>query len=261
MKTVQQPLTGRISVLSFVLSLVALCGDTERAAAQQPQLGVGQRVDVGFGATQHGTIKRIGTATPYVGCYFIHFDYQKSDPNGGDWHCPSRSRPITALDGSGAIAVAPARIGHADNGQTAKASAEAERLEKEAERLLTPTTTPVHTRQPPIAHRRVRESAPVPANPVSGVERGRYECYASSGGRLVPRMGLNFSITGTSTYAGVDGKAGSFTLDTRSGAMAFRGGALDGQRARYEPRNTKHLATVNFLNAHGDLGDACDRAD
>ena len=238
-----------------------------RAAGQQAQLKVGQRVDINMGAGQRGTIMKIGTEKPYVGCYFIHFDYQKTDPRAGDWHCPG-SRPITALDANGVAIAAPAVAAKSEDAKVAAARAEAERYEKEAERLLAGTSSATRPSKPraatPPTPRAAPPIAPAHTTPRTGaagpIERGAYECYAFNGGRLHTRMGLNFSVTGASSYTGVDGKAGSFTLDAGTGAMLFKGGALDGQHARYDARNAKHQSSVNFVNARGERGDECDHA-
>lgn len=239
------------------------------ANAQQPRFAIGERVSLDLGAPQRGTVMRIGTEKPWVGCYFIHLDYQKSDPSAGDWHCASAR--LVPLDGGRAGVRAPVERPRAQSRNTtadaaaASARADAERYEKEAERLLATGKAPARA---PIPGASRGASAPPVRTPgaehhdaATAPELGNYECYAFSGGRMQTRMGLNFSITGVSSYKGVDGKAGTFAVDGRTGAMAFRGGALDGQHAKYEGRTAKHLASVNFVNSRGEMGAECDRAD
>lgn len=77
-----------------------------------------------------------------------------------------------------------------------------------------------------------------PASRPGRVLPGSYECSALSGGRLSPRMALNFSIADGGRYRDVSGAAGTYRFDPGSGAIAFSGAALDGQRGRYEQPTT-----------------------
>ena len=117
---------------------------------------------------------------------------------------------------------------------------------------------------PPAITPAVLPPAPPAAAPTTGgtasgagaVAVGRYECYAFSGGRLVPRPGLNFAITGPDRYTDVAGTPGTYTFDPSTQGITFHGGALDGQRARYNASRTPRQ--IAFLTARGDLGDTCD---
>jgi hypothetical protein len=56
------------------------------------------------------------------------------------------------------------------------------------------------------------------------VKTGSYECWANGQARML----LNFSIGSGSQYTGSDGKAGSYSIDSNTGRIKFKGGALDG---------------------------------
>jgi hypothetical protein len=56
------------------------------------------------------------------------------------------------------------------------------------------------------------------------VKTGSYECWSNGEARML----LNFKITGAGQYTGSDGKAGTFSVDSNTGRVKFKGGALDG---------------------------------
>ena len=92
----------------------------------------------------------------------------------------------------------------------------------------------------------------------TAILHGSYECYALSGGRLSPRLALNFQVTGPGRYTDWGGKSGTFQFDPGSGGILFHGAALDGQRATYEqptnPPSRNEPPRVTFAVS----GDSCD---
>jgi len=68
--------------------------------------------------------------------------------------------------------------------------------------------------------------------------------------------GLNFAITDTADYTGLDGAPGLYAFDAGSQTLWFSYGALDGQTARYNGSRSPH--TITFLDAQNQLSDSCD---
>src|SRR5689334_13628589 len=93
------------------------------------------------------------------------------------------------------------------------------------------------------------------AHPVK-VAMGSYECWANGQARML----LNFKIKSASQYTGSDDKPGNFTYNTASGAIAFKGGSLDGVMPEgyvsiyHEP---KGLPTVSFRSPRGSEVSFC----
>lgn len=90
------------------------------------------------------------------------------------------------------------------------------------------------------------------------VAPGSYECWAHGQARML----LNFKVTGKNTYAGESSK-GSFTYDSASGKLTFKGGHLDGIMPKgfttvYHEKNGK--PTVSFRGASGSEASFCERA-
>jgi hypothetical protein len=69
--------------------------------------------------------------------------------------------------------------------------------------------------------------------PPAAVKPGSYVCSTFTGGRLQLVPGLDMKVTGSSSYVGSDGQAGTFSYDVAAGLVTFRGGALSGTRAKY----------------------------
>ena len=93
----------------------------------------------------------------------------------------------------------------------------------------------------------------------TAVMAGSYECWAYQ----TPRMLMNFKITGTSTYSNPDGsKKGNFTFSPANGAIAFKGGHLDGimpdgfTSVYHEPNK---MPTVSFRGRSGFEAQFCQR--
>ena len=99
------------------------------------------------------------------------------------------------------------------------------------------------------------KTAPQPAGTAAqtGVMPGSYECWFFS----QPRPGLNFEIKEGGRYVDVEGVAGTYSYDAATGQIAFRGGALDEQKAAYPNKPTP---TVSFRNAQGREIAFCERA-
>ncbi len=92
----------------------------------------------------------------------------------------------------------------------------------------------------------------------SSLVRGSYECYALSGGRLSPRMALNFTVLDGRNYKDAAGASGTYSFEATSGAMLFSGAALNGQHASYaqpsDPPSRNTPPAVTFTVS----GDSCD---
>ena len=86
------------------------------------------------------------------------------------------------------------------------------------------------------------------------VATGHYECAAFTGGRLEVRPSLEFTIVDKGNYRDAFGGHGTYAFDASSGAMAFRGGALDGQRGYYKQASDPPVKTqppeFNFDVSH-----------
>lgn len=99
-----------------------------------------------------------------------------------------------------------------------------------------------------------QKSAPPPLK----VTTGAYECWANG----APRLLLNFSIRSTTEYRDSDNKPGTYTYDSKTGRITFKGGGLDGVMPRnfysiyHEP---KGRPTVSFRNAQGSEASFCER--
>ena len=99
-----------------------------------------------------------------------------------------------------------------------------------------------------------QKSAPPPAK----VATGPYECWANG----APRLLLNFSIRSATEYRDSDNRPGTYTYDSKTGRITFKGGGLDGVMPRnfysiyHEP---KGRPTVSFRNPQGSEASYCER--
>ncbi len=94
----------------------------------------------------------------------------------------------------------------------------------------------------------------------SSVAQGSYECWGNGS----PRLLLNFKVTGKDRYTDPAGKErGSFTYNSGSGAITFKGGHLDGVMPTgftaiyHEP---KKRPTVSFRSSRGAEASFCELA-
>jgi len=125
----------------------------------------------------------------------------------------------------------------------------------------------------------LKPAASVPTKPIGGIAndpellkiqgkqafhpvrvfRGGYECFALSGGRLEPRLALNFTIVDDQRYRDAAGTSGTYRFDTGKATLTFAGGALDGQKANYvqasDPPTKAQPPSIHLVVS----GDACDR--
>jgi len=89
------------------------------------------------------------------------------------------------------------------------------------------------------------------------VAMGSYECWANGQARML----LNFKIKSPTQYTGSDDKPGNYTYNAASGAIAFKGGALDGVMPEgftsiyHEP---KGHPTVSFRGKSGAEASFCE---
>ena len=101
---------------------------------------------------------------------------------------------------------------------------------------------------------------PARAAPPAAVATGSYECWGHGTARLL----LNFKVTGKSNYSDPDGKErGSFVYDSASGAIAFKGGHLDGVMPTGFTsvyHESKNVPTVSFRSGRGAEASFCERA-
>lgn len=72
---------------------------------------------------------------------------------------------------------------------------------------------------------------------------GQYECRANNRARQT----LNFTLQSNGRYTDANGDRGTYSFDGRH--VAFRGGALDGQRPVYQIRARR--PTVSFIGSSG----------
>ena len=79
---------------------------------------------------------------------------------------------------------------------------------------------------------------------------GQYECWANNRARLM----LNFTLQPNGRYTDANGERGTYSFDGRR--VAFRGGALDGQRPVYEIRRRR--PTASFIGASGAEAAICE---
>ncbi len=102
-------------------------------------------------------------------------------------------------------------------------------------------------------------AAQVCAQPPASVAQGNYECWGNGS----PRLLLNFKVTGKDRYTDPDGKErGSFSYDTGAGAIAFKGGHLDGVMPNGFTsiyHENKNKPTVSFRSARGSEASFCER--
>ncbi|HTR83760.1 MAG TPA: hypothetical protein VMI56_04745 [Reyranella sp.] len=96
-----------------------------------------------------------------------------------------------------------------------------------------------------------------PAKP-GAIIPGAYECYALTGGRLSPRLTLNFTIVDGRNYRDASGASGTYSFDAGSGGIVFTGAGLNGQRATYSqpatPPTRNNPPNVTYVVS----GDSCD---
>ena len=94
--------------------------------------------------------------------------------------------------------------------------------------------------------------------PPAAVATGSYECWGNGS----PRMLLNLQVTGSGSYRSPEGQKGAFSYDTRTGAVAFKGGHLDGVMPAgfvtiyHEP---KGRPTFSFRSGRGAEASFCER--
>jgi hypothetical protein len=92
------------------------------------------------------------------------------------------------------------------------------------------------------------------------VARGAYECWAHGAARML----MNFKVIGDGRYSTEDGdETGAFAYHTASGAVAFKGGHLDGVmpdgfKAVYQERQGKPV--LSFIGRSGGEAAFCERA-
>src|ERR1019366_860261 len=82
-------------------------------------------------------------------------------------------------------------------------------------------------KQLPVAAAQAPSSRPNAAQVGSGGEaipQGDYQCWSSGRANLT----LNFSVGAPGRYTGYNASAGSFSFDTASQRITFKGGSLDG---------------------------------
>jgi hypothetical protein len=90
------------------------------------------------------------------------------------------------------------------------------------------------------------------------VRQGVYECWSSNRANMT----LNFSIGAGNHYAGYNGSPGTFSFDTASQRITFKGGTLDGVMSQgfysiyYAPQGRP---TVSFRDAGGSEVAFCQR--
>ncbi|HTR84533.1 MAG TPA: hypothetical protein VMI56_08650 [Reyranella sp.] len=87
---------------------------------------------------------------------------------------------------------------------------------------------------------------------------GSYQCFAFTGGRLSPRLALNFTILDGNYYRDVSGGSGRYLFNADSGLMKFDGGALDGQYATYQQPTTPPSKNQPPRVVFKVSGDTCD---
>ncbi len=101
---------------------------------------------------------------------------------------------------------------------------------------------------------------PAWAAPPTTVAAGNYECWGNGAARMM----LNFKVTGKSSYSDPEGKQrGSFVYDPLSGAIAFKGGHLEGVMPKGFTavyHESKKVPTVSFRSGRGAEASFCERA-
>jgi hypothetical protein len=85
---------------------------------------------------------------------------------------------------------------------------------------------------------------------------GSYKCWAYG----QPRMLLNFTIRDATQYTGSDGKAGTYSFDSKTTRIVFKGGFLDGVMPKgfytiyHEPQG---MPTVSFRGPSNSEASYC----
>ena len=91
------------------------------------------------------------------------------------------------------------------------------------------------------------------------VAQGSYECWGNGS----PRLLLNFKVAGNGKYSDPEGKQqGSFNYDAKSGAIAFKGGHLDGVMPTGFTsvyHENKNRPTVSFRSGRGAEASFCEK--
>lgn len=213
---------SRIS--QIVLAIALVCAMMDCALAQSAPFGVGDRVTVGS-TGESGIVIEIGGPQATGGTFIkVHLDRFGSATSVGVWYDSVLSK-ISAAGGSAQPPASPPPL---------------------AAPVAAPSAGP-----PPDAR-------PQPVASPGRIVPGVYECYALTSGRLSPRLTLNIDIVDDSNYRDAAGGAGTYTYDASSGAIAFSGGGLEGQQAKYaqpsNPPTARNPPTITYVVS----GDSCD---
>lgn len=123
------------------------------------------------------------------------------------------------------------------------------------------SSIPVNTLRGMPVQAGTASAAPDPATRAAQVAQamkspmlGAYECWFFTS----PRMGLNFKLQPDGRYVDSANKAGTYSYDVNTGAIRFKGGALDGQAPIYRVPNGK--PTASFRNNKGEEISFCELA-
>jgi hypothetical protein len=86
---------------------------------------------------------------------------------------------------------------------------------------------------------------------------GAYECVTRSNGHLVSAAILNFTVLDGSRYRDLAGTTSAYRFDPGTGSVAFEGGALKGQSAKYSQASDPPVKSQPPQVTLEKSGDAC----
>lgn len=275
--------TGMMKAAISAVLLAAVLALPGAAFAQAPPFKPGDRVKIGA-TGKTGTVLIVDSKKLYNGGYFIkvHIDDAPGSPDSGNIY-DTVTHSVTAIGGN-----APLPPSAADVCQPGKRIAAPTGFKDQWVQAVildvdprSPSQCRVHPlgyattmdSSWPAAMLKVPSAATMPIGPdtsdpylnggqqpakAAAVLPGAYRCSARSGGQLVARLDLAFTILDGRTYRDVAGEIGTFLFDASTGNILFQGGKLSRLAAVYEQPTTPPIKNRPPIITFTVSGDSCE---
>lgn len=266
-----------------VILLAAALALSGAAFAQAPPFKPGDRVKIGA-IDKTGTVLIVDSKKLYNGGYFIkvHIDDAAGSPDSGNIY-DTVTHSVTAIGSNAPLP--PSAVDVCQPGKRVAAPTGFKEQWVQAVILDVDPRSPSQCRVHPLGYATTMDSswpaamlkapsaATMPIGPDTSdsylaggqpaarpttILPGLYQCSARSGGQLVARLDLAFTILDGRTYRDVTGETGTFLFDASTGNLLFQGGKLSRLAAVYAQPTTPPIKgrppTVTFAVS----GDSCE---
>ena len=270
------------AALSAVLLAVslALAG---AALAQEPPFKPGDRVRIGA-INKTGTVLIFDPKKLYNGGYFIkvHIDDAPGSPDSGNIY-DTVTHAVTVIGSNAPLPPTAADI--CQPGKRIAAPTGFKDQWVQAVILDVDPRSPIQCRVHPLGYATTMDNswpaamlkppsaATMPIGPdtsdpyltggrqaikPTAIAPGLYQCSARSGGQLVARLDLAFTIVDGRTYRDATGGTGTYLFDAATGGIAFQGGKLNRLSGMYEQPTTPPIKGRPPTVTLAVSGDSCD---